>query len=142
MMGKQRQGSNRTGWRALASTVPADHILRRIDRLIDVGELRNVLALHDSQRGRLSIAPELLIRMTLIGRLYRITSERRLCEEVRFNLAHRWFCQLPLDANVPHHSTFVCGNAPRDRTDLQLVNGLRSRGLSLLEQVHIGFSPS
>ena len=44
--------------------------------------------------------------MALIGRLYGITSERRLCEEVRFNLAYCWFCRLPLDAGVPHHSTF------------------------------------
>jgi hypothetical protein len=44
--------------------------------------------------------------MALIGRLYGIMSERRLCHEVRFNLAYRWFCRLPLDADVPHHSTF------------------------------------
>lgn len=79
MMGEQRQDSKRAGWRALASMVPADHILCRIDRLIDFGELRNALASHYSQRRRPSIAPELLIRMVLIGRLYGITSERRLC---------------------------------------------------------------
>jgi transposase len=86
--------------------IPADHILRRIDGLIDLGELRDALAPHYSRRGRPSIAPELLVRMALIARLYGITSERRLCEEVRFNLAYRWFCRLPLDAPVPHHSTF------------------------------------
>jgi transposase len=86
--------------------IPADHILRRIDGLIDLGELRDALAPHYSRRGRPSIAPELLVRMALIARLYGITSERRLCEEVRFNLAYRWFCRLPPDARVPHHSTF------------------------------------
>ena len=106
MMGEQRQDSKRASCRALALMVPADHILRRIDPLIDFGELRDVLASHYSHRGRPSIAPELLIRMVLIGRLYGITSERRLCEEVRFNLAYRWFCRLPLDVSVPHHSTF------------------------------------
>lgn len=75
--------------------MPADHILRRIDGLIDLGELRDGLAPHYSKGGRPSIAPELRIRMALIGRLYGITSERRLCEEVRFNLAYRWFCRLP-----------------------------------------------
>jgi transposase len=106
MMGEQRQGGKGASWRALGTMVPADHILRRIDRLLDVGELRDTLAPHYSGKGRPSIAPELLIRMALIGRLYAITSERRLCEEVRFNLAYRWFCRLPLDARVPHHSTF------------------------------------
>ena len=74
--------------------------------MFDVGELRDALASHYSGMGRPSIAPELLIRMALIGRLYAITSERRLCEEVCFNLAYRWFCRVPLDARVPHHSTF------------------------------------
>ena len=44
--------------------------------------------------------------MALIGRFYGITSERRLREEARFNLTYRWLCRLPLDAAVPHHSTF------------------------------------
>jgi len=87
MMGEQRQGSKDASWRALAATVPADHILRRIDRQLDMVELRGALAPHYSHQGRPSIAPELLIRMALIGRLFAITSERQLCEEVRFNLA-------------------------------------------------------
>ena len=106
MMGEQRQGGKGASWRALGVTVPADHILRRIDRLLDTTELRDALAAHYSAKGRPSIAPELLIRMTLIARLYAITFERRLCEEVRFNLAYRWFCRLLLDTRVPHHSTF------------------------------------
>ncbi|MFN3677957.1 MAG: transposase [Sphingomonas pseudosanguinis] len=106
MMGEQQRGGKGASWRALGAMIPADHILRRIDGLIDLGELRHALAPHYSRRGRPSIAPELLIRMSLIARLYGLTSERRLCEEVRFNLAYRWFCRLPLDAPVPHHSTF------------------------------------
>ena len=35
-----------------------------------------------------------------------IRSERRLCEEVHLNLAHRWFCRLGLDGRVPDRSTF------------------------------------
>jgi transposase len=106
MMGEQQRGGKAASWRALGAMIPADHILRRIDGLIDLGELRDALAPHYSHRGRPSIAPELLVRMAMIARLYGITSERRLCEEVRFNLAYRWFCRLPLDAPVPHHSTF------------------------------------
>lgn len=106
MMGEQQRGGKGASWRALGAMIPADHILHRIDGLIDLGELRDALAPHYSRHGRPSIAPELLIRMSLIARLYGITSERRLCEEVRFNLAYRWFCRLPIDARVPHHSTF------------------------------------
>lgn len=105
MMGETRKPRG-TNWQALESMVPADHILRRLDRLLDLNALRVALVPHYSGKGRPSIAPELLIRMALIGRLYGINSERRLCQEVQFNLAYRWFCRLPLDAGVPHHSTF------------------------------------
>lgn len=106
MMGEQRRSGRGASLRALEAMLPRDHILRRMDRLLDISELRRALAPHYSRQGRPSIAPELLIRMTLIGRLHGITSERRLYEEVRFNLAYRWFCRLPLGADVPHHPTF------------------------------------
>ena len=106
MMGEQRQGGRGASVRTLGAALPRDHLLRRIDRVLDMGELRDALACHYSARGRPSIDPELLIRMALIGRIYAIPSERRLCEEVRYNLAYRWFCRLPLGAAVPHHSTF------------------------------------
>lgn len=107
MMGELDQAGRRgPGSRAIDAMLPHDHLLRRIDRLLDLTELRGALASHYSRRGRPSIAPELLIRMALIGRIYAITSERRLCEELRYNLAYRWFCGLAVGAPVPHHSTF------------------------------------
>src|SRR5690606_30136975 len=56
--------------------------------------------------GRPSIDPVILFKMTLIGYLYGIPSERRLEEEVKLNLAYRWFVGLQLDDPVPDHSTF------------------------------------
>ncbi len=44
--------------------------------------------------------------MLLIGYLYGIRSETRLCEEVHLNLAYRWFCRLGLEGQVPERSTF------------------------------------
>jgi transposase len=52
------------------------------------------------------LAPELLLRILLIGYLYGITSERRLVEELRMHLAWRWFTGLGFDQEIPHHSTF------------------------------------
>ena len=99
-------GRHGSGFRAIEAMLPRGHLLRRVDRLLDMGELRAALACHYSPRGRPSIDPELLIRMALIARIHAITSERRLCEELRYNLAYRWFCRLPVGAAVPHHSTF------------------------------------
>ncbi len=86
--------------------VPQDHLLRSIDRFVDLDGIRNHLVPFYSSTGRPSIDPELLIRMLLVGYSLGIRSERRLCEEVHLNLAYRWFCRLDLTDAVPDHSTF------------------------------------
>ncbi|QDM22697.1 IS1182 family transposase [Tardiphaga sp. vice154] len=91
---------------SLERHVPASHLLRAIDRFVDLSGVRSELAPFYSSTGRPSIDPELLVRMLLVGYCYGIRSERRLCEEVHLNLAYRWFCRLGLDGEVPDHSTF------------------------------------
>src|SRR5664280_1165666 len=91
---------------SLERHVPATHLLRSIDRFVDLSDVRSHLAPFYSSTGRPSIDPELLVRMLLVGYCYGIRSERRLCEEVHLNLAYRWFCRLGLDGKVPDHSTF------------------------------------
>ena len=106
MMGRQvAQGALFYGFR-LDDHVPADHLLRRIDGVLDLGFVREALAASYSASGRPSIDPELMLRMLLVGYLFGIRSERRLCEEVHLNLAYRWFCRLDLGDRVPDHSTF------------------------------------
>jgi transposase len=83
-----------------------DHLLRGIDRFLDLSELRRHLAPFYSHTGRPSIDPELLLRVLLVGYCLGIRSERRLCEEVLLNLAYRWFCRLGLEDTVPDHSSF------------------------------------
>ena len=90
----------------LDAHVPADHLLRGIDRCLDLRELRRQLAPFYSHTGRPSIDPELMVRMLLIGYSFGLRSERRLCEEVHLNLGYRWFCRLGLEDAVPDHSTF------------------------------------
>src|SRR4051794_29422253 len=86
--------------------VPANHLLRGIDRCLDLSELRRHLIPFYSHTGRPSIDPELMVRMLIVGYSFGIRSERRLCEEVHLNLAYRWFCGLGLEGTVPDHSTF------------------------------------
>jgi transposase len=90
----------------LDEVVPQDHLLRDIDRVLDLSNLREHLAPHYSHTGRPSVDPELLIRMLLIGYCCGIRSERQLCYEVTMNLAYRWFCKLSITDKVPDHSTF------------------------------------
>src|SRR6478672_1094107 len=86
--------------------VPDDHLLRKIDRFVDLTGLRAHLGPYYSDVGRPSIDPELMMRMLIVGYCFGIRSERRLCDEVHLNLAYRWFCRLGLDGDVPDHSTF------------------------------------
>ena len=91
---------------SLERHVPGDHLLRSIDRFVDLGDIREQLRPFYSDTGRPSVDPELMIRMLIVGYCMGIRSERRLCEEVHLNLAYRWFCRLGLDGAVPDHSTF------------------------------------
>jgi len=91
---------------SLDTHVPADHLLRSIDRFVDLTGLRQELAPFYASTGRPSVDPELMIRMLIIGYCLGIRSERRLCDEVHLNLAYRWFCRLGLEGRVPDHSTF------------------------------------
>src|SRR6516165_3551282 len=91
---------------SLERHVPSDHLLRKIDRFVDLSEVRAHLEPYYSETGRPSIDPELMIRMLIVGYCFGVRSERRLCEEVHLNLAYRWFCRLGLDGGVPDHSTF------------------------------------
>ena len=71
----------------LDDLVPPDHLLRKIDAVLDLSWLRGELKSHYSTIGRPSICPELMIRMLLIGYRYSIRSKRRLCQDVKLNLA-------------------------------------------------------
>jgi transposase len=84
----------------LNDVVPRDHLLRDIDRVLDLSDPREHLAPYYSHTGRPSIDPELMIHMMLIGYWLGIRSDRLLFEEVNLNLAYRWLGQVAY-----HHPT-------------------------------------
>src|SRR5437764_953886 len=107
MMGERQSGQDALFYEfSLERHVPAEHLLRSIDRFVELDGLRCELAPFYSEKGRPSIDPELMIRMLIVGYCFGIRSERRLRQEVHLNLAYRWFCRLGLDGEVPDHSTF------------------------------------
>lgn len=107
MMGKLPEQQNALFYDfCLDKHIPEGHLLRQIDSFLDFGQINEHLKPFYSHTGRPSIDPELMIRMLLVGYCYGIRSERRLCEEINFNLAYRWFCGIGLEDDVPNHSTF------------------------------------
>ena len=105
-MGSRLQTTAMFQYFCLDDWVPADHLLRAIDRHVDFRAIRERLRPLYSDIGRPSIDPEILLRILLVGYLYGITSERRLMGEVGLNLAYRWFTGLGFDQSIPDHSTF------------------------------------
>ena len=81
----------------LDKVVPSDHLVRQIDGVLDLGWVHKELAAYYSHTGRPSIDPVLMVRMLIVGDVFAIRSERRLCAEVQVNLAYRWFCKLGIE---------------------------------------------
>jgi transposase len=90
----------------LDKVVPADHLVRQIDAILDLSWVHRELRPYYSHTGWPSIDPVLMIRMLLVGYVFALRSERRLCSEVQVNLAYRWFCKLSVEDKIPDHSVF------------------------------------
>ena len=90
----------------LDKVVPPDHLVRQIDGVLDLSWVHRELAPYYSHTGRPSIDPVLMIRMLIVGYVFALRSERRLCSEVQVNLAYRWFCKLSVEDHIPDHSVF------------------------------------
>jgi len=88
--------------------VPKEHPLRSIRKLVDqaLDEMDGKFERLYADEGRTSIAPERLIRASLLQVLFTIRSERQLVEHIRYNLLYRWFVGLEMDDVVWHHATF------------------------------------
>ena len=93
----------------LEDVVPGDHPLRAIRAMVDaaLAEMSEELEVLYASGGRPSVAPEYLLRAQLVQILYAVPSERRLCEQLRYNLLLRWFIGLPMDEPVWHPTTFT-----------------------------------
>lgn len=96
--------------------VPEDHLLRKIDRSVDFSFIRKLCEpLYCMDNGRPAIEPEVLFRMLFVGYLYGIRSERRLEEEINYNIAYKWFCGLRLTEKAPDATTLSVNRKRRFR---------------------------
>ncbi len=109
--------------------VPADHLLRRIDRFVDLSDIRRFLAPYCSSTGRPSIDPEQTTLVLIVGYCFGSRSDLRLCDEVHLNLAYRWSCRLGLGDPVPDHSKFSKNRHGRFR-DCDLFRQLSEHALA------------
>ena len=90
----------------LESLVPKNHLLRKVEHVMDYGWLYERLEpyyCHDN--GRPGTDPVVLIKMVLIQHLFGIPSLRQTHREIQLNNAYRWFLGYSLLDEIPHFST-------------------------------------
>lgn len=109
MRGTDTQQESLFSYSKVSDFVPSDHPLVRVRALVDeaLASMQGTLTVSYAPTGRPSIAPERLIRALVLQILYSIRSERRLVEEIRYNMLYRWFVGLTLDDAVWDSSTFT-----------------------------------
>lgn len=130
----------------LRDLVPDDHILKRVDRVLDLSWLRDeVRDCYDEQQGRPGIDPEAAVRLMVAGLFQGITKDRQLMRDAQVNLAIRWFAGYRLHEKLPHHSSLTrirqrWGEHRFKKIFLQSVQDCANAGLVDGETVHIDAS--
>jgi len=102
MRGHDEQQESMFSYISLEKRVPLDHPLRRVREMTDraLRDLSPKFSEMYSRYGRPSIAPEKLLRALLLQMLFSVRSERRLMEELSYNLLYRWFVGWSMDEEV------------------------------------------
>jgi len=102
MRGSDRQTGSLFSYVNLEERIPARHPLRKIKGVVDaaLASLDADFAALYADEGRPSIAPERLLRASLVQILFSIRSETQLMEQLQYNLLFRWFVGLSIDEPV------------------------------------------
>lgn len=106
MIVKEKAERNQMEFVCLEEIVPKNHLLRKIEKAVDFSKIYEFVEdLYCPNNGRPSIDPVVLFKMVLIEHLYGLPSLRRTAEEVKMNVAYRWFLGYLLNEETPHFST-------------------------------------
>lgn len=147
MLGQKERGQLElfiTG--SLRDLVPDDHVLVRVDGVLDLSWLPGEVAgLYCADNGRPCIDPEVAVRLMLAGFLLGIVHDRRLVREAQVNLAIRWFIGYALHEALPDHSSLTrirqrWGEEVFRRVFTRVVRQCQLAGLVSAETIHIDAS--
>ncbi|WP_455655123.1 IS1182 family transposase [Phascolarctobacterium sp.] len=106
MLVKEENERNILEFVNMEELIPSDHVLRKIDAAIDFSKIYDLVEdLYCQDNGRPSIDPVVLFKIVLIQHIFAISSLRKTIEEVRLNIAYRWFIGYSMNKPVPHFST-------------------------------------
>ena len=106
MLRENKAERNQMEFFCIDSFVPQDHLLRKIEDAVDFSMLYEIVGeLYCHNNGRPSVDPVVLFKIVFIQHLYGIPSLRRTCEEIKMNVAYRWFLGYLMNEQLPHFST-------------------------------------
>ena len=91
---------------SLDELLPPDHLVRDLEEFIDWDFIYEICDPLYSDFGTNRIDPVVLFKLMMINIIFGIHSMRKTCEEVKVNIAYRWFLGLSFEDKVPDHSTF------------------------------------
>ena len=86
--------------------VPKDHLVRKLIKHVDYTFIRELAKPYYSEIGRPGYDPVVLFKIAILKSTFGISSIRRTCEEIKVNIAYRYFLGIPFTENVPDHSTY------------------------------------
>ena len=93
---------------SMEQLIPEDHILRQVNRVLDLSWLREEVAeCYCADNGRPGLDPEVVVRLMLAGLLLGYVQDRRLLREAQAHLAIRWFIGYGLHDELPDHSSLT-----------------------------------
>jgi len=93
--------------------VPVDHLLRKINQVVDFSFVRQILQdRYHPDIGRPAEDPEFMLRLCLLQYIYG-DSDRQAVENARLNPAYKYFLGLAVDAEVPDYTTISYFRAQR-----------------------------
>jgi len=90
----------------LDNLVPEEHIVRRLEKAIDLNFIHKLTKGLYSPYGKESIDPIVLIKLNIVQYLFGIRSIRQTIKEIEVNAAYRWYISYGLSEKIPHFSTF------------------------------------
>ena len=122
---------------SIGDIVPADHMLRDIDRAISFDFIYELVKdLYSMDNGRPSIDPVVLFKIIFIKYLFGVRSIRQTIKEIEVNMAYRWFLGYGMTEKIPHFTTYG-KNYERRFADSGVFEKIFER--ILMEAVECGF---
>ena len=129
MMGRHaKQSELWSTTQELSRRIPADNILRKINRLLDLDFVRQEVSSLYGQNGNESVDPVQIMKMMLLLFLDNVSSERELMRIIPLRIDYMWFLGYGLEDKIPHHSVL---SKARARWGFEVFSGLFKKTVEL-----------